>query len=184
MGSLKSHRLKRGLSKLQPKWKNPQAAKSFYMNTFGMIFMFSSFAAPFWTMWAIKKSIDCWWGVALFQRTFFFFFFPLLPLRPTWSLELWPLSFCFFFLFSWSKNPIVDELKKITIQQQRHFWTGRGFQIGSFRRSIRMCQSCVGRKSHVAGWFVLHWYKNRYTKKNNGRSGSNKTNKKNGWRQG
>ena len=51
MPSLKSHRFKRGLSKLQPKWKNEQAGKSFYMFTLGAVFMFSSFAAPFWTMW-------------------------------------------------------------------------------------------------------------------------------------
>jgi hypothetical protein len=50
MPSLKSHRIKRGLMKLVPKWKNEQAGKSFYLFTFGAIFMLCSFAAPFWVM--------------------------------------------------------------------------------------------------------------------------------------
>jgi hypothetical protein len=46
----KTNRLKRGIQKLQPKWKNEAAGKSFYLFTFGALFMFLSFAAPFWTI--------------------------------------------------------------------------------------------------------------------------------------
>ena len=50
MPSLKSHRIKRGLMKLVPKWKNEQAGKSFYLFMIGATFMLSSFSAPFWIM--------------------------------------------------------------------------------------------------------------------------------------
>ena len=45
MPSLKSHRIKRGLMKLVPKWKNDQAGKSFYLFFIGSCFMFASFLA-------------------------------------------------------------------------------------------------------------------------------------------
>ena len=46
MPSLKSHRIKRGLMKLVPKWKNDQAGKSFYLFLISAAFMFTSFGPP------------------------------------------------------------------------------------------------------------------------------------------
>ena len=46
--SLKGHRFKRGLEKLQPKWKNPAAGKALYLFGAGAVSMAFSLLAPFW----------------------------------------------------------------------------------------------------------------------------------------
>ena len=44
----KNSRLKRGLEKLQPKWKNPAAGKALYLFGAGAVSMAFSLLAPFW----------------------------------------------------------------------------------------------------------------------------------------